>query len=115
MVTEASGVRAVSRALDVLHAFTPERTSLSIGELVTASGLPRTTVLRLVETGDALWVVVDAGSGDALEAWLTRMRFFKEVVIERPDVVVVVRLTCAVSLLLLNNGANRPSNPSRPQ
>lgn len=50
MVTEASGVRAVSRALDVLQAFTPERTSLSIGELVTASGLPRTTVLRLVET-----------------------------------------------------------------
>ncbi len=50
MVTEASGVRAVSRALDVLQAFTPQRTSLSIGELVTASGLPRTTVLRLVET-----------------------------------------------------------------
>ncbi|MBF4577991.1 IclR family transcriptional regulator [Frigoribacterium sp. VKM Ac-2530] len=50
MVTEASGVRAVSRALDVLQAFTPERTSLSVGELVTASGLPRTTVLRLVET-----------------------------------------------------------------
>jgi len=50
MVTEASGVRAVSRALDVLQAFTPERTSLSIGELVTAAGLPRTTVLRLVDT-----------------------------------------------------------------
>jgi len=50
MVTEASGVRAVSRALDVLQAFTPERTSLSIGELVKAAGLPRTTVLRLVET-----------------------------------------------------------------
>jgi DNA-binding IclR family transcriptional regulator len=50
MVTEASGVRAVSRALDVLQAFTPQRTSLSIGELVKAAGLPRTTVLRLVET-----------------------------------------------------------------
>jgi DNA-binding IclR family transcriptional regulator len=50
MVTEASGVRAVSRALDVLQAFTPERASLSIGELVKAAGLPRTTVLRLVET-----------------------------------------------------------------
>ncbi|TWX40952.1 IclR family transcriptional regulator [Frigoribacterium sp. ACAM 257] len=50
MVTEASGVRAVSRALDVLQAFTPERASLSMGELVKAAGLPRTTVLRLVET-----------------------------------------------------------------
>jgi DNA-binding IclR family transcriptional regulator len=49
-MTEASGVRAVSRALDVLQAFTPERTTLSITELVRAAGLPRTTVLRLVDT-----------------------------------------------------------------
>ena len=45
--------------------------------------------LRLVETGDALWVIVDAGAGDALEAWLTRMRFLKQVDIERPAVAVV--------------------------
>ncbi|ROR66178.1 YgfZ/GcvT domain-containing protein [Agrococcus jenensis] len=45
--------------------------------------------LRLRETGDALWIVVDAGAGDALEAWLTRMRFYKEVGIERPEAVVV--------------------------
>ncbi|WAC66558.1 folate-binding protein [Agrococcus sp. SL85] len=37
----------------------------------------------------ALWILVDAGTGDALEAWLTRMRFFKQVEIERPEVVVV--------------------------
>lgn len=37
----------------------------------------------------ALWILVDAGTGDALEAWLTRMRFFKQVDIERPEVVVV--------------------------
>jgi DNA-binding IclR family transcriptional regulator len=49
-MTEASGVRAVSRALDVLQAFTPERTTLSVTELVRAAGLPRTTVLRLVDT-----------------------------------------------------------------
>ncbi len=47
---DASGVRAVSRALAVLQAFTPERSTLTISELVRASGLPRTTVLRLVDT-----------------------------------------------------------------
>lgn len=46
-------------------------------------------VLRLRWTGDALWIVVDAGTGDALESWLTRMRFFKQVEIDRPEVVVV--------------------------
>lgn len=45
-----TGVRAVSRALAVLQAFTPERSSLTLTELVRASGLPRTTVLRLVDT-----------------------------------------------------------------
>jgi hypothetical protein len=46
-------------------------------------------VMRLHQTADALWVVVDAGTGDALETWLTRMRFYKQVEIERPEVVVV--------------------------
>ncbi|WP_072312656.1 CAF17-like 4Fe-4S cluster assembly/insertion protein YgfZ [Agrococcus sp. Marseille-P2731] len=46
-------------------------------------------VLRLLREGDALWVLVDAGTGDALETWLTRMRFYKQVEIERPEVVVV--------------------------
>lgn len=45
--------------------------------------------LRLRRDGDALWVIVDAGRGDALESWLTRMRFFKQVEIERPEAVVV--------------------------
>lgn len=46
-------------------------------------------VLRLRAADDELWVIVDAGTGDALEAWLTRMRFYKQVEIERPEVVVV--------------------------
>ncbi|WP_423918984.1 IclR family transcriptional regulator [Frigoribacterium sp. 2-23] len=47
---DPGGVRAVSRALDLLQAFAPDRTSLSLAELVRATGLPRTTVLRLVDT-----------------------------------------------------------------
>ena len=46
-------------------------------------------VLRLHWTGESLWVLVDAGMGDVLEAWLTRMRFYKQVEITRPEVVVV--------------------------
>ncbi|GEK81309.1 CAF17-like 4Fe-4S cluster assembly/insertion protein YgfZ [Agrococcus baldri] len=46
-------------------------------------------VLRLHWTGEALWVLVDAGTGDALETWLTRMRFYKQVDITRPEAVVV--------------------------
>lgn len=50
-------------------------------------------VLRLLRGDDSgeveLWVLVDAGTGDALETWLTRMRFFKQVEITRPEVVVV--------------------------
>ncbi|WP_306231845.1 YgfZ/GcvT domain-containing protein [Agrococcus beijingensis] len=45
--------------------------------------------MRLHRAGEQLWIVVDAGTGDALEAWLTRMRFYKEVEIARPEVVVV--------------------------
>lgn len=45
--------------------------------------------LRLLWTGDALWAIVDAGTADALETWLTRMRFAKRVEIARPEVVVV--------------------------
>ncbi len=45
--------------------------------------------MRLRWTGESLWILVDAGTGDALESWLTRMRFYKQVEIERPEVVVV--------------------------
>ncbi|NJP65484.1 IclR family transcriptional regulator domain-containing protein [Streptomyces spiramenti] len=46
----AGGIRAVSRAWRVLRAFTPDRMSLSLADLVRETGLPRTTVLRLVDT-----------------------------------------------------------------
>lgn len=44
---------------------------------------------RVRVADDAVWLIVDAGTGDALEAWLTRMRFLKQVEIDRPDVAVV--------------------------
>ncbi|NIJ04826.1 IclR family transcriptional regulator [Frigoribacterium faeni] len=63
MATEASGVRAVSRALDVLQAFTPERSTLTVSDLVRAVALPRTTVLRLVDTLVAERMLQHVGDG----------------------------------------------------
>jgi len=62
-MTGASGVRSVSRALDVLQAFTPEHASLTVTDLVRAVGLPRTTVLRLVDTLVAEHVLQHVGDG----------------------------------------------------
>ncbi|WP_424467000.1 IclR family transcriptional regulator [Pseudoclavibacter helvolus] len=48
--SEAGGIRAVSRALAVLDCFENEGQSLTLAELVRRCELPRTTVLRLVDT-----------------------------------------------------------------
>jgi DNA-binding IclR family transcriptional regulator len=44
------GVRSVHRALDILTLLTAERSTVTIREVVGATGLPKTTVVRLVST-----------------------------------------------------------------
>lgn len=48
--TEQSGVRSVQRALDILSLLSEERPAVSIREIVEATGLAKTTVIRLVQT-----------------------------------------------------------------
>ncbi|MEU6644109.1 IclR family transcriptional regulator [Saccharomonospora sp. NPDC046836] len=48
--SDNGGIRAVSRAFRVLQAFSADRMTLGVAEIVRATGLPRTTVLRLIET-----------------------------------------------------------------
>ncbi|AXB41469.1 IclR family transcriptional regulator [Amycolatopsis albispora] len=60
---EGGGIRAVSRAWRVLRAFSPEHMSLSVAELVRETGLPRTTVLRLVDTLAAEGLLETAADG----------------------------------------------------
>ncbi|MFI8632376.1 IclR family transcriptional regulator [Microbacterium sp. NPDC077663] len=58
--TEASAIRSVSRALSLISLFTRDRQELALRELVELSGLPRTTVIRLVaalEDEGLLWAV----------------------------------------------------------
>jgi DNA-binding IclR family transcriptional regulator len=47
---DQQGVRSVQRALDILGLLTPERPAISIREIVDATGLAKTTVLRMLST-----------------------------------------------------------------
>ncbi|MQA96872.1 MAG: helix-turn-helix domain-containing protein [Streptosporangiales bacterium] len=66
---EPSGVRSVKRALDILALLTEERPAISIRDVVDATGLPKTTAIRLVQTLEAhglLWATArgyQAGPG----------------------------------------------------
>ena len=44
------GVRSVQRALDILGLLTEERAQITVREIVEATGLPKTTALRLAQT-----------------------------------------------------------------
>ncbi|MBO0870963.1 MAG: helix-turn-helix domain-containing protein, partial [Micromonosporaceae bacterium] len=70
---EAQGVRSVQRALDILSLLTDERPSVTIREIVEATGLAKTTVIRLVQTleqSGLLWATT-AGymAGPGLWRW----------------------------------------------
>lgn len=48
--TESGGVRSVQRALDILSLLTDDKPAVTIREIVEATGLAKTTVIRLVQT-----------------------------------------------------------------
>ncbi|WP_027345002.1 IclR family transcriptional regulator [Hamadaea tsunoensis] len=47
---DPQGVRSVQRALDILSLLTEDRSTISIRDVVEATGLPKTTVIRLLST-----------------------------------------------------------------
>ncbi|WP_199548139.1 IclR family transcriptional regulator [Streptomyces sp. N35] len=70
---EATGVRSVRRALDILGLLTEDRPTVSLREIVEATGLAKTTVVRLVQTLEQcglLWIT-PAGytAGPGLWRW----------------------------------------------
>jgi DNA-binding IclR family transcriptional regulator len=48
--TDAGGVRSVQRAVEIMSLLTEQRPTVTIREIVEATGLPKTTVLRIVQT-----------------------------------------------------------------
>lgn len=71
--TEAHGVRSVQRALDILALLTEERPLVSIRDVVEATGLAKTTVIRLVQTleqSGLLWATATGyTAGPGLWRW----------------------------------------------
>src|SRR6185369_2194424 len=61
--TEAHGVRSVQRALDILALLTEERPLVSIRDVVEATGLAKTTVIRLVQTLEQSGLLWGTASG----------------------------------------------------
>lgn len=50
MSSEPTGMRTVQRAIDLLALFSEQHPALSVRDIVRGSGLPKTTVLRLLQT-----------------------------------------------------------------
>lgn len=55
------GVRSIARAVDLLNLFNVHHPTRELREMVTLTGLPKTTVVRLLATLEALRLVVDRG------------------------------------------------------
>ena len=78
MAEETEGVRSIRRALDILSLLTDDKPSVSIRDVTEATGLPKTTVLRLVHTlehSGLLWATAGgymAGPGLWRWAYLAR-------------------------------------------
>jgi DNA-binding IclR family transcriptional regulator len=70
---DAQGVRSIQRALDILSLLTEETPSVSIRDITEATGLPKTTVLRLVHTlehAGLLWATTSGYmAGPGLWRW----------------------------------------------
>lgn len=62
-MSEGDGVRSVHRALDLLERFDDEHPMWTLAGLTAASGLPKTTVLRLVTTLEQRGLVAATGPG----------------------------------------------------
>ena len=76
--TDQHGVRSVHRALDILALLTEERPQVTVREMVEATGLAKTTVLRLVATleqGGLLWGTANGYmAGPGLWRWAHLVR-----------------------------------------
>jgi DNA-binding IclR family transcriptional regulator len=61
--SSATGVRSVQRALDILSLLTEERPSITVREVVAATGLAKTTVIRLIQTLEQMGLLWATSSG----------------------------------------------------
>ncbi|MFD5626591.1 MULTISPECIES: IclR family transcriptional regulator [unclassified Streptomyces] len=60
---EATGVRSVRRALDILGLLTEDRPTVTLREIVDATGLAKTTAVRMVQTLEQCGLLWDTPAG----------------------------------------------------
>lgn len=60
---EHGGVRSVQRAVEIMSLLTEQRPVITIREIMEATGLPKTTVLRIVQTLDQSGLLSPSASG----------------------------------------------------
>ena len=58
----SGGVRSVARALDILALVGDEPTGVTLRDAVASTGLPKTTVLRLLQSLEARGLIWNVGS-----------------------------------------------------
>ena len=78
------GVRSIARAVEVLELFDVEHPTRTLRELVASTGLPKTTVVRLLSTLDSLGLIADRGDstfgvGAGFLRWVTLAQSMWEV------------------------------------
>ncbi|WP_433727983.1 IclR family transcriptional regulator [Actinoplanes sp. CA-051413] len=61
--SDSQGVRSIQRALDILSLLTEERPLLAIRDIVAATGLAKTTVIRIVQTLEQTGLLWATNSG----------------------------------------------------
>lgn len=78
------GVRSIARAVEMLEHFDKEHPTRTLRELVALTGLPKTTVVRLLATLDSLGLILDRGDssyglGAGFLRWVTLSQSLWEV------------------------------------
>src|ERR1700730_17991590 len=98
--TRADGsVRSIARAVDVLALFDVEHPARQLREVVTATGLPKTTVVRLLATLYSLHLIVDRGDssyglGAGFLRWVSLAQSMWEVSTEARGIMAELVETC---------------------
>ncbi|GGL14086.1 IclR family transcriptional regulator [Nocardia jinanensis] len=109
------GVRSIARAVEVLELFDVEHPTRSLRELVESTGLPKTTVVRLLATLDSLGLVADRGDstyglGAGFLRWVTLSQSLWEVSTEARRIMTQLVDTCGETVnIYIRQDLNRVS------
>ncbi len=109
------GVRSIARAVEMLELFDKEHPTRTLRELVTLTGLPKTTVVRLLATLDSLGLILDRGDstyglGAGFLRWVTLAQSLWEVSADTRQKMTQLVDTCGETVnLYIRQDLNRVS------